>query len=312
MHVNEAIAHARIYTDFSGLAELKAGAREQSPQARKEVARQFEAIFIQIMLKSMRQAGESNDSGESDQVKFYQQMFDQQVALELANSRSIGLAKIFERQLQANGPTQMAGTGSQILARKAFPGVEEAVPASIRKETDYIGPAEEPATELQWPPETPAQFVRQLWPVARKAAERLGVAPEVILAQAALESGWGRRTVAGKEGNSFNLFGIKADSRWQGEKVVVATLEYRGDVAVREKAAFRSYGSPGESVEDYVNFIRGNPRYREALEKTGDPVAYLRELQRAGYATDPHYAEKIERILASSTFNDAVAKLKDG
>ncbi len=304
--MNGTIASARIYTDFGGLAELKAGAREQSPQARKEVARQFEAIFIQIMLKSMRQAGEMNGSGESDQVKFYQQLFDQQIALELANSHSMGMAKIFEQQLEGSSAGERPHGELQVPARRDFPAVAATTPGR----TDNVGPAGETSAELTWPPEDPEQFIRQLWPMARKAAEKLGVDAEVILAQAALESGWGRRTLAGSQGDSYNLFGIKADGRWQGEKVTVSTLEYRDDVAVREKAAFRSYASPAESLEDYVDFIHSNPRYRKALEKAAEPSAYLEELQQAGYATDPRYARKIERILASSTFTDVVSELK--
>ena len=308
--VNGSFASARIYTDFGGLAELRAGAREQSPQARKEVARQFEAIFIQIMLKSMRQAGETTGSGESDQVKFYQQMFDQQVALELANSHGMGLAKVFEQQLGGEAAAQREATGSGMPERRHFAPVASAMAASAQREADYLGPVQEAAGETAWPPADPAQFIRKLWPVARRVAGKLGVDPEVILAQAALESGWGRRTVPGSEGSSFNLFGIKADGRWRGERVTVSTLEYRDGVAVRETAAFRSYASPAESLEDYVEFIRGNPRYRGALEKVADPSAYLRELQRAGYATDPRYAEKIEGILASRTFSETVAQLK--
>jgi len=310
--MNSPYASARIYTDFGGLAQLKAGAREQSPQARKEVARQFEAIFIQIMLKSMRQAGEATGSGEGDQVKFYQQMFDQQVALELANGHSMGLARIFEQQLEQDGSGEQKSGELQVPARKHFPAVEAAMASVAQREADYVGPTGEPSSELTWPPTDPEQFIRQLWPMARQAAEKLGLDPEVILAQAALESGWGRRTLAGSQGDSFNLFGIKADARWQGEKVTVPTLEYRDEVAVREKASFRSYASPAESLEDYVDFIRENPRYRKALEKVDDPSAYLHELQQAGYATDPRYASKIERIMASSTFADVVSELKGG
>lgn len=310
--MNGSITAARIYTDFGGLAELKAGAREQSPEARKEVARQFEAMFIQIMLKSMRQAGELAGGGESEQVKFYQEMFDQQVALDLASSRSMGLARVFEEQLEQQAGAAPAEEGGESLAmpgRREFTAVAARSRELLEQEVEAVGPAVEPPGPLQWPPESPEQFLRQLWPAAREAAGKLGVEPEVVLAQAALESGWGRHSV-GRD--SYNLFGIKADSRWQGEKVEVSTLEYRDGVPVREKAAFRRYDSPTQSLEDYVNFIRENPRYSQALEKAGDSSAYLRELQRAGYATDPRYAEKIEAVLASPAFSRALAGAKGG
>jgi len=302
--MNSPIATARIYTDFGGLAELKAGARRQSPEARKEVARQFEAMFIQIMLKSMRQAGEAAGTGESDQVKFYRQMFDQQIALELANSQTIGLAGFLERQLESRGAPPASGTGMALPGRKPF-----ATPATaVKPVVEELGPF----VEAEWPPESPVQFVRRLWPAAERAAARLGVDPEVILAQAALESGWGRRTPRSGQGDSFNLFGIKADGRWRGERLTLTTLEYRDGVAVRERAAFRSYRSPTESVEDYAEFIRSNPRYRDALEKADRPLEYIGELQRAGYATDPAYAEKVGRILSGREFVQVVAELKSG
>jgi len=301
--MNSPIATARIYTDFGGLAELKAGARRQSPEARKEVARQFEAMFLQMMLKSMRQAAEAAGTQESDQVKFYREMFDQQVALELAGGRGIGLARIFEGQLDGGGADRSLPL--QMLGRRPFP----AAPASSSIGVESVQDSGEGS---DWPPPDPEQFLRRLWPAASRAAGRLGVAPEVILAQAALESGWGRRTPRSAEGESFNLFGIKADERWQGGAVVVPTVEYRDGVAVREQAAFRRYESPQQSIEDYAAFLQQNPRYRPALQQAAHPQRYLEALQRAGYATDPAYARKIGRILSGGVFAATVAELKSG
>ncbi len=302
-------ASARIYTDFNGLAALRAKARNHSPEARREVARQFEALFLQVMLKSMRQAGAALDTGQSDQLKFYQQMFDQQIALELAGGNGIGLARVFEQQLARQETPQPRVDDLQMLARRPF--VRSSGPATGSEQATT---APEPIHEkpADWPPKDPAQFLRQLWPSARKAAEKLGVAPEVLLAQAALESGWGRRVPGGEQGSSFNLFGIKADGRWQGDKVSQSTLEYRDGVAVRERAAFRSYRSPHESMEDYAAFIRENPRYRQALQQAAHPLRYLQELQKAGYATDPAYANKVGRILSSEVFATTLAELKSG
>ena len=159
-----------------------------------------------------------------------------------------------------------------------------------------------PAEPRSWRPESPTDFVRQLWPHAREAARELGVAPEVLIAQAALETGWGRRMIQRADGgNSFNLFGIKADSSWQGDRAQVATIEYVGGVAERQRASFRAYSGLGESFSDYVQFLRSNPRYRQALEQVQDSESFVRGLQDAGYATDPNYADKILRILDRGT-----------
>ncbi len=300
--MNASIDSARIYTDFEGLSRLKAEARRQSPEARREVARQFEALFLQLMLKSMRQASDALGGTDSEQLRFYRQMFDQQVALELAGSRGLGLAEVFERQLRAgDGAARRMQGGMEVPGRRPFP--ERAATAV---EEAALGPF----TESDWPPAGPEEFVRALWPAAEQAAARLGADPEVILAQAALESGWGRHTPRDARGDSHNLFGIKADGSWRGERVSRPTLEYRDGVAVRERAEFRSYGSPLESLQDYVSFLRGNPRYRPALERAGEGIGFVRALQEAGYATDPAYAEKVERILRSDAFADAVARAR--
>jgi flagellar protein FlgJ len=130
---------------------------------------------------------------------------------------------------------------------------------------------------------------------AERAAERLGTTPEVLIAQAALETGWGRHVVGG---DSHNLFSIKADPAWEGRTVTQRTLEVFGGRPVRVSAAFRAYADPGEAFDDYVEFIRGNPRYERAIARAADPRAYVQELQRAGYATDPRYAQKILQIHA--------------
>ena len=140
-------------------------------------------------------------------------------------------------------------------------------------------------------------------PHAVRGAGVLGVAPEVLVAQAALETGWGQKMIRHADGsNSFNLFGIKADPGWTGGQVQVPTLEYESGMAVKRRAAFRSYASLDEAVSGYVNFVRSNPRYRQALQQAGSTDAYLAGLQAAGYATDPQYADKIRSILQRSEF----------
>ncbi len=261
---------ASVYTDFQGLAELRTAAREESPEALRAVAKEFEAIFMQMMLKSMRSANLGEGIFDSEQSGFYREMFDKQIAIDMAQRQGMGLADVLVRQLSRSGNTAAAG-GAETAASR----VATAVPFS-----------------------SPQDFVARLQGPAQASARRLGVAPEVLLAQAALETGWGRQVMRSPDGgSSHNLFGIKAGPDWQGGRVTATTLEYRDGVARKEQAVFRAYDSFAESFDDYADFLQGNPRYREALAQADDARAYLRSLQDAGYATDPAYADKIGNIL---------------
>jgi flagellar protein FlgJ len=143
-------------------------------------------------------------------------------------------------------------------------------------------------------------FMNQLLPHAQQAADKLGVDANILLAQAALETGWGQSVIKNDQGkSSFNLFNIKADKSWTGQQARVSTLEYADGMARKEMAGFRSYDSYKASFDDYVDFIKSNPRYNEALKKADNAAQYVRELQKAGYATDPRYAEKIMNIYHS-------------
>ncbi|WP_457676247.1 flagellar assembly peptidoglycan hydrolase FlgJ [Thiolapillus sp.] len=306
--MTSALNNAGIYTSFSGLTELKAGAREQSPAARKEVARQFEAMFIQIMLKSMRDASVPGSEEGSEQVRFYQEMFDQQIALDLARNKSMGLADSFERHL-GDSVEKAPDSSDRLLRREGFVARGDhgnGIAHESVKEASVTTPSS------SWVPDSPEEFVERLWPAAQKVASGLGLHPEVLLAQAALETGWGKMMPADESGSSMNLFGIKADSRWEGQRVGVSTLEYRDGSAHRERADFRSYDSPEESMEDYARFLKENPRYEEALKNAGDAHRYLDELQKAGYATDPQYARKIRSIMDSKRFTGIVTQLRAG
>lgn len=158
---------------------------------------------------------------------------------------------------------------------------------------------------------TPLAFVRTVWPFAKKAAETLGVSARVLIAQAALETGWGKSLLAkGKDGGSQSLFNIKADPSWDGRKTSVHTLEFEQGVPVRRRAQFRAYESLYDSFEDYVRLITDSPRYREAVRAGGDALAYVKALQEAGYATDPAYADKISRVYHSPTLVEALRALK--
>lgn len=324
--------NASVYTDFNGLAKLKQGAREQTPEAIKEVAKQFESVFLTMVLKSMRQAKLADGAMDSKQSEFYRDMFDQQMAINLAGKPGIGMADLIAKQLspkqksQDDEPMQagdylnraMAGkvpaTGQPAYKTRNTAAALQAMEASglnrLQESLDRLEQSQK-ALEEQWQTMQAGLgsgemavnkqlFMNQLLPHARQAASELGVDANVLLAQAALETGWGKSLIKNGQGeSSFNLFNIKADKSWQGEQSRVATLEYDNGVARKEMAGFRSYDSYKQSFDDYVNFIKSNPRYSEALKKADNPAQYVRELQKAGYATDPRYAEKIMNIYNS-------------
>ncbi|WP_297526473.1 flagellar assembly peptidoglycan hydrolase FlgJ [Thiohalobacter sp.] len=317
-------ADPSVYTDLQGLAALRGQVRAdggRDPETLRKVAGQFEALFVNMVLKSMREASLGDGFLDNDQTRFYQGMYDQQIGLELTKGRGLGLADMLVRQL---------GGGSAAEARPRSPsdpfaippvGGSPSAPTGPRMPPGRVAPrtafssgetrAAAPDAALDWPPGTPAEFVRSLWPHAREAAAGLGVDPAVLIAQAALESGWGRRMPRHEDGRpSYNLFGIKADRRWAGERVGSGTLEYRDGVVNRERAVFRAYASPADSMADYAAFIRGSTRYREALARAGDAESYVRAIADAGYATDPAYADKVMRIYRGPELRDALAALQ--
>jgi flagellar rod assembly protein/muramidase FlgJ len=160
-----------------------------------------------------------------------------------------------------------------------------------------------------WQAASPEDFIQQLWPCAQEAGKALGVDPKHLLAQAALETGWGKSLPCDVDGTpSFNFFGIKAGDSWQGDSVSAKTLEFKGGVPLPQKAKFRAYDSPAESFRDYVEVLRNNPRYADALNTGSDTKAFTRALQRGGYATDPRYAMKIETIAQNLPISETALK----
>ncbi|MBT8117655.1 MAG: flagellar assembly peptidoglycan hydrolase FlgJ [Gammaproteobacteria bacterium] len=326
---------ASVYTDFQGLAELRAAAGQQTPESMRETARQFEALFVQTMLKAMRDASPGDGIFDSDKTDFYREMHDQQLALEMVRGRGLGIANMLMRSMGAPEPVAAAAQHA-LPSRPASMPPARPVPDTQAPLIDLNVPARpliaqpeneagvlvrlQPENPVQqavaappvkdWRPVDPESFIRELLPVARRGAATLGVEPRVLVAQAALETGWGQKMIRHADGrNSFNLFGIKADSRWEGERATVSTLEYEAGVAQRQRAAFRAYGSLEESVTDYVDFLRSNPRYQQAIESAGDSVAFLQGLKKAGYATDPDYVEKIRSIMDGKSIDRGMDRL---
>lgn len=318
------IAGAPVYHDLQGLSTLRHRAGNNPAEAIEEVATQFESLFVQMMLKAMRDATIEGGLFESDQMEHYQSMFDQQISLDLAGKGGLGLSDILEEQLGGGAP--MVGVESATEPVVAFLDVHEN--AKRQMLNLYSAAQHEPITvkgvgignvgleplsnDAHWRPSSPEEFIRGVWEHAVDAARELGLDPEVLVAQSALETGWGKQLIPAAGGHSsFNLFGVKAGGNWDGESAVTNTLEFRDGLAVQEKASFRVYNSLAGSFTDYVEFLKGNPRYRQALENTGDSQQFLLELQHAGYATDPRYAEKIMGIVNRNTYSSVINELKN-
>ncbi len=304
-------AAADIYTDFAKLGQLKQMASQNQSAALKEAAKQFEAIFVQMLLEQMRQASSGDPMLASDQAKFYQEMYDRQLALHLAEHGGFGIAEQLQAQLSpASKPVSKfpaPSTPPKALDHPS-PGenTDQALPnrLPLLRDSRASTSVKPSATAANEPPgrfESAQDFIQSLWPEAQRAAAEIGIDPKLLLAQAALETGWGQKIIHHPDGrSSYNLFNLKASPPWQGEEIQVVTLEYQDGVAVKKRAAFRTYENYRQSFQDYVQLLK-RPRYAEALEHTADPNRYLKALQRAGYATDPNYADKILAIYRHET-----------
>ncbi|WP_172561134.1 flagellar assembly peptidoglycan hydrolase FlgJ [Vibrio parahaemolyticus] len=289
--------------DISSLDSLRQKAVKEGKDGEQEAlhaaARQFESIFTSMMLKSMREANEGFESNimNSQNEKFYRQMLDEQMASELSANGSMGLADMIVAQLTADKGNDKSETAMRDAANSAveYRRVDPKKAREIEKRLIESG-------ELSRTSHTPAKFdspesfVNSMKPYAEKAAKALGVEPSLLLAQAALETGWGQKVVQNARGSSNNLFNIKADRSWQGDKVTTQTLEFHDNTPVKETAAFRSYSNYQDSFNDYVRFLNDNPRYETALQQRGDSESFIRGIHRAGYATDPTYADKVLQV----------------
>ena len=305
--VPEAPTQANTYTDLNALASLKNA--PTSPATIKAVSEQVEAMFLQMMLKSMRDASDAAGEPTSNETGMYQDMFDKQVALTLSKRQDLGIARLFERQLGGKTPEGKALDG-KALALKNLGAAAATAPPSQLKQLPKSGPDSRSGAA---PPtganlsERAADFVQQVMPAIRQAAAAIGVNPLGMLAQAALETGWGQRMPRTADGNSsLNLFGVKAGSDWSGARAVADTVEISDGVAKQTRTAFRAYGSIEESVGDFARLLASSPRYREAVAAGSSATAYIQHIAQAGYATDPAYANKLNEVLNSGTLQAAL------
>ena len=292
----------RLSYDVQALTQLRTQARGDEKGSVKAVAQQFEAMFTSMMLKTMRNAVPQSEIGQSNETRMFQGMFDDQLSQSLASHRGLGIAALIERQM----------TRTDLIAPKDLPTHKPSkpltmpVPAAAQNVQQRLDAAKGQKTDSTTPL---ADFVGAVVSQARKAADAIGVAPHLLAAQAALETAWGKRKIVDASGNdSFNLFGIKAGKGWQGKVVNVATTEFENGQAVKKVQPFRVYGSYGEAMEDYAHLVKDNSRYQQALNQGGDARAFAAGLQQGGYATDPDYAQKLERVANSKTLQRVAMK----
>ena len=291
MAVNDIPQNAHSFAlDPRALDRLRTTAGAAPEKALREVAKQFEVLFMNMLLKSMRDAAPQDGPLDSDQTRMYTGMLDQQLAQSMA-SRGLGLADVMVRQLSRNAAVASAEKGAGI------PGA--AAPAATPERPAVQGASEAaPRSSIA---SRSRDFVNRMWPHALEASRETGLPAHFILGQAALESGWGARETRGPDGaQTFNLFNIKATQAWRGGSAEVATTEYIGGVAQKVSAKFRSYGSYADAFRDYANLLKSNSRYAGVLQAGQDPAQFARELQKAGYATDPDYASKLTRVITGS------------
>lgn len=297
----------RFALDVQGLDSLRRSARASPEAALKQVSRQFEAVFMGMLLKSMREATPSSGLLEGSNSKMYLSMLDQQLAQSMAG-RGLKLGDALFAQLRRSlAPAAPEVPPVPGRADAARPEAAQASPIrSPQAAPRALPPAGTPAAPPAGAsgPKSPSglqarveAFVGNLRDAARSAAAATGIPEKLILAQAALESAWGRREVRSDDGApTFNLFGIKADRSWRGSVAEATTTEVLDGVAQRVRARFRAYSSYQESFADYAKFLAANPRYSAVLVQ-GDPAKAAQALQRAGYATDPDYAAKLIRVM---------------
>jgi len=293
---------SKLAMDAQSLEQLRAQAKHSPDQALKAAAQQFESVFLNMMLKSMRDATPQDGMFDSEQTKMFTGMLDQQLAQNMS-SKGVGLAEIMVKQLSRQNGVP-AAQGAEASKAAVINPVLLSVPAAIGKNMPpAINPRAENVSPQALMPSAyngtvQQDFVSQMLPHALQASKATGVPPQLMLGQAALESGWGKREILMSDGsNSYNLFGIKANAGWKGQVAEVMTTEYKNGVAYKQVEKFRAYSSYEEAFKDYANLLSQNPRYSGVLQQGGDAAGMAQALQKAGYATDPKYAYKLVRVM---------------
>jgi flagellar protein FlgJ len=271
-----------LAVDSKNLESLRLQSKQSPDQAIRGAAQQFEQVFLNMMLKSMREATPQDGVFDSEQTKMFTGMLDQQLSQTMSSGHGIGLADVMVRQLSRSSMGADATPKADVPALSApAAATKNAVPSAYNENFQQ-------------------DFVRKLMPPAEQASRETGIPAHLMVGQAALESGWGRREIKTADGtNSHNLFGIKAGANWNGKVAEVMTTEYHGGVAHKQVERFRAYGSYAEAFKDYANMLSDNPRYAKVLQQGDSAQGFANALQQAGYATDPHYADKLSKVINS-------------
>jgi flagellar protein FlgJ len=320
----------QLAMDANGLSSLKKSAKENSPEAIKGVAKQFEAIFINMMLKSMRDASPQDGVFNTEQNKLYTSMFDQQLSQKLANGKGIGLADVLVRQLSKVVGAPEGQTGDTPISSKAL-GLNRSGVSGLSAYTSLIPTSDVRSkittskadgtkslsdrisqlfSDIEMPSEiispslsnalkdTVNSFTDKLASFARQASNASGLPAQFMLGQAALETGWGKKEIKGSDGTpSNNLFGIKATGSWNGKVVSTLTTEYINGEKQLKVEKFRAYDSYADSFKDFANLITSNPRFNNVLNNLSNANGYADAMAKAGYATDPDYAKKLASVI---------------
>ncbi|MDR0219305.1 MAG: flagellar assembly peptidoglycan hydrolase FlgJ [Enterobacteriaceae bacterium] len=303
--MNDFLTMPNAAFDVNSLHSLKAKLTQEPQQGLRQVAQQLEGVFVQMMLKSMRASLPQDGVLSSEQTRFYTSMYDQQIAQDLSQ-KGLGFADMIVKQLShANGvttdtPSEQAGTvpmplDNDILYTLPKQALEQFLRRSMPdKSPDHASSRTASAKPL---PMNSSNFVSMLSVPAQIASQKSGIPHLLIIAQAALESGWGQRQILTEDGKlSHNLFGIKAGKNWQGPITNIMTTEYIEGEPKKMRDSFRVYGSYLEAMTDYVKLLTENPRYAKvAASTTAEQGAH--SLQAAGYATDPGYAQKLVSLI---------------
>lgn len=309
----------RAAYDVQSAQDLRGQFAKNPQEGLKAAAQQFETMFLQMVMKSMRDTVPDDGMLNSEQSKFYTSLLDQQMAQNLSTSgKGVGFAKLIEQQLGRSlatpqgesPPAGAANTAANGLPLAASDGrhlqyktVLSSLPTSSAYPKVDVTSAPAAATE---PPASSKEFVNRVWPHAVEASRSTGVPPQFLVAHSALESGWGRSEIRKADGSSsFNLFGIKAGKNWTGQTVEATTTEYVDGQPQQVVERFRAYGSYEEGFRDYANLLRSNARY-SAVIGSQDGTEFARRLQQAGYATDPMYADKLSRIINGPALRQAL------
>ncbi len=297
--------------DSNALNGLKRAAQDNSPEAIKKVAKQFEAVFVNMVLKSMREATSQDSPFDNEQSRTFTSMLDQQLSQNMSE-RGIGLADVLTRQLTKTATLtpeemqQMMGDTQtrlqQIFEQREQPlnqptsNISPNILPSLNSAPSNTAPSiSDKQSQYQSPVE---RFNHMLEADAKAVSRSTGIPAHLMLGQAALETGWGKREIKAADGsNSFNLFGIKATGSWTGKVASTTTTEYINGVKQTRVEKFRAYDSYAESFADFAKLMQQNPRYQHVMNNTHDINGYANAMQQAGYATDPNYANKLASVI---------------